>query len=322
MKRPPVPRNGIYELYWQFASKRQAAFEHRLAGLPAPWSDDPILQEYKFCNVFRACDRVSQYMIATVCYHQESCTPDDRLFQITAFRTLSRPETWEGLHRHLGHYPTLDDLANGTFEAALEQVKSADGKLYTGAFILCASNYYGRSAKHLNHAELFKHMFLIDSLSAKLRAARSLREIYDLLHTYPMMGDFMSYQTAVDLNYSDIIDFDENSFTKAGPGALRGIAKCFKSLGDFTPEEVIMWMVERQDREFARLALPFDGLFGRKLHAIDCQGLFCETDKYCRAAVPELASARKRIKARFSPQPATPPLFFPPKWSLSNRSAA
>ena len=74
-------------------------------------------------------------------------------------------------------------------------------------------------------------------------------------------------------------------------------------------------MTERQDEEFARLGLPFGGLWGRPLHAIDCQGLFCETDKYCREAAPELASARKRIKARFTPTPEPIRLFFPPKWA-------
>jgi alpha-glutamyl/putrescinyl thymine pyrophosphorylase clade 1 len=77
-------------------------------------------------------------------------------------------------------------------------------------------------------------------------------------------------------------------------------------------------MTERQDGEFARLGLPFGGLWGRSLHAIDCQGLFCETDKYCREAAPELASARKRIKARFTSTPEPIRLFFPPKWGINN----
>ena len=68
MKRSPKPRSGIYEYYWYFASERQAAFQRRVAGAPGPWTDDRILQEYKFCNVFRASDRVSQYMIREVCY--------------------------------------------------------------------------------------------------------------------------------------------------------------------------------------------------------------------------------------------------------------
>jgi len=41
-------------------------------------------------------------------------------------------------------------------------------------------------------------------------------------------------------------------------------------------------MVEHRDAEFARFGLSFNGLWGRRLQAIDCQGLFFETDKYCR----------------------------------------
>ena len=55
------------------------------------------------------------------------------------------------------------------------------------------------------------------------------------------------------------------------------------------------------------------------MHAIDCQGLFCETGKYCREAAPELASARKRIKARFTPIPEPIRLFFPPKWGINDK---
>lgn len=316
MKRPPLPRPGIYDQYWYFAAERQAAWERRMAGQPGPWSQDPILQQYKFCNVFRATDRVSQYMIRSVIYHDEPATPEDRLFQIVAFRTFSRPQTWESLRAYLGHYPTLNDLADGSFSQALNHAKQLNGGLYTGAFILCATNAYGQPAKHLNHVELFRQMFLHEELGAWLLGAGSLKAIYDRLHQFPLMGDFMSYQTAIDLNYSQLINFDENEFTQAGPGSLRGLKKAFRDLGDYTPEETISWMVDHQDQEFARLGLPFNGLYGRKLHAIDAQGLFCELDKYCRVAFPDLKSARKRIKAQFAPRAALPELFLPPKWKL------
>lgn len=319
MKRSPIPRRGVYELYWQFASERQQAFERRVAGQPWPWTEDPILQTHKFCNVYRAADRVSQYMIRNVCYHDEPCAPEDRLFQIIAFRTFSKIETWRSVRDLLGRYPTVDDLANGSFTKALEHAKVENGGLYTGAFILCATDAYGQSLKHLNHVELFRHMFLHNELAKRLLASGTLREVYELLHAYPLMGDFMSYQTTIDLNYSDLINFSENEFTQAGPGALRGIKKCFEALGDYTPAEIIQWMVEHQQEELARLGLPFAGLWGRPLHAIDCQGLFCETDKYCREAVPSLASARKRIKARFSATPESIHLFFPPKWEINER---
>lgn len=62
-------------------------------------------------------------------------------------------------------------------------------------------------------------------------------------------------------------------------------------------------MTERQEGEFARLGLPFGGRWGRPMYAIDCQGQFCETDKYCREAAPELASARKADQGEIPPDP-------------------
>jgi hypothetical protein len=132
----------------------------------------------------------------------------------------------------------------------------------------------------------------------------------------------VSYQTAIDLNYSALLGFSESEFTQPGPGALRGIRKCFTDMGDYRPADVVSWMVDRQEAEFDRLGLPFGGLYGRPLHAIDCQGLFCETDKYCREAVPELASARKQIKARFAQALEPVRLFFPPKWGINDRLPA
>ena len=81
-------------------------------------------------------------------------------------------------------------------------------------------------------------------------------------------------------------------------------------------------MVERQEQEFSRLGLPFDGLFGRPLHAIDCQGLFCELDKYCREAAPELRSNRKRIKSKYVSSTEAVKLVFPPKWRLDTKNAS
>src|SRR5690348_5802196 len=100
MKRPPTPRPHIYDLYWYFASERQRVFEKRLVGELAPWTDDVILQTYKFCNVFRAADRVSQYMIHDVCYDETPHGDEDRLFQIVAFRTFSKIETWEAVREY------------------------------------------------------------------------------------------------------------------------------------------------------------------------------------------------------------------------------
>lgn len=317
---PPQMRKGVYELYWTFASRRQAAFEARLAGQSRPWTTDPILQVYKFCNVFRAADRVSQFMIRDVAYGEDAeTTVRDRVFQITAFRTFSNIATWKSVTNELGGAPRLDHLRSGAFERALDRAKAHNGGLYTGAFILCANKAFGFDEKHRNHVALFKHMFLENACAERVLQAPSLEVVVELLQSFPLMGPFMAYQTAIDLNYSELLDFSENDYTQAGPGALRGLKKAFINLGDFSPADTILWMVDRQEEEFRRLELPFSGLFGRALHGIDCQGLFCELDKYCREAVPALASARSRIKAKYSGREGDIELFFPPKWQLEFR---
>jgi len=318
----PTTRTEVYDLYWSFASRRHGAFMARLDGRSWPWSDDPILQTFKFCNVFRALDRVSQYLISEVAYGSDSMTsPLDRVFQLVAFRTFSKIGTWNDTSAILGGAPRLEHLRSGAFAQALDEVRIRTGGLYTGAFILCANKAFGFDEKHRNHAALFRHMFIDNACAERALDAKSLKALVALLQSFPLMGPFMAYQIAIDLNYSDLFSFDENDYVQAGPGALRGLRKAFVSLGDYSPSDAIQWMVERQSDEFARLGLRFDGLFGRPLHAIDCQGLFCELDKYCREALPELASARTRIKSRYKPSSETMPIYFPPKWRLPSEGS-
>ena len=182
------------------------------------------------------------------------------------------------------------------------------------------------SSKAAGYIALLRSM-LTSSIALRVREASSLRQVYDLLRGFPGIGDFMAYQLATDLNYSEVIDFDENSFTRAGPGAVRGVAKCFEDTGERSPEEIIMWLVERQAEAMVDLDINPEQVWlpGRRFRAIDCQNLFCETDKYCRVAFPEISSGgaasqqRGEIKQRFKldkPRQPLPEPYYPPKWEV------
>lgn len=64
----PAKPTVVYETYWRFAAERQAIFFKRFRGFAPPWTDDPVFMQYKFTNVYRASDRVSQYLIKYVIY--------------------------------------------------------------------------------------------------------------------------------------------------------------------------------------------------------------------------------------------------------------
>jgi hypothetical protein len=309
-------REEVYCAYWQFAAERQRVFLRRAAGEPGPWTEDPILQQYKFCNSYRASDRVSQFLIRDVIYRGDF-SADDMLMRIVLFRLFSKIETWHALESELG--PITRATLRGQRLARVLERRRAEGPIYTSAFILCANKAFGHDRKHLNHVELVRTMFRGRALPAALARASSLADVYTALLGYPLIGPFMAYQLAIDINYSPIVDFDEDEFTVPGPGAERGIGKVFPTARRRDMAPIIEWMTENQEAETARLGIDLPTLFGRRLYAIDCQNLFCELDKYARVAFPELKTNRQRIKSTFTPTGPLPELSYPPKWGLNER---
>src|SRR3954452_21359493 len=97
----PTPRPEIFDTYWRFAAERLRIFLQRSEGRPSPWTDDPILRQYKFCNTFRAADRVSQYLIRDVIYGPRATdlAAEDTFLRIALFRLFSKETTWEALEQ-------------------------------------------------------------------------------------------------------------------------------------------------------------------------------------------------------------------------------
>jgi hypothetical protein len=307
----------VFDSYWRFAAERHAIYERRLQDDCGPWTHDPILRSYRFTNVYRVSDRVSQYLVREVQYRTDrSQSPRELFFRTLLFKIFNKIETWEMIERALGPI-SWKDIDLNTIAGVLDNALRRGNRIYSAAYII-PSPAFGHDRKHANHLALLA-MMMADGLPEKVECARSLRQVYELIKPYPGLGTFLAFQYVIDLNYSDLLGFSESEFVVAGPGALDGIAKCFSDIGRATPEEIIYAMVERQEREFDRLALPFNGLYGRRLQPIDCQNIFCEISKYARVAHPEVRGVtdRKRIKQSYKPaiRPLDPPMF-PPRWDL------
>lgn len=65
-----------------------------------------------------------------------------------------------------------------------------------------------------------------------------------------------------------------------------------------------------------RKGMEFLYVDGRRLSAIDCQGLFCEVDKYLRLARPELKTNRSRMKARYRDSGRKVQYVLPHMWTI------
>jgi hypothetical protein len=304
----------VFNTYWRFAESRQKLFFRRLSGSPPPWTDDPILPKHRFTNVYRASDRVSQYLIRHVIYEGDQ-SANEIFFRAVLFRFFNRIQTWERLKASVG------EISWRTFELppyqqVLDNALASGERVYSAAYIMPTPRF-GAVRKHTNHLLLLKHM-MQDDAPSKIADASSLESVFKFLRTYPSLGDFLAFQLAIDLNYSGLIDFSEMDFVVAGPGARNGIKKCFADTAGLTEVDVIRAMAEIADRQFRSLDLQFSTLWGRPLQLIDCQNLFCEVDKYARVAHPEIRAdtARSRIKQRFRPTTTPLPQWYPPKWKL------
>ncbi len=314
----PAQPTVVYDTYWHLAVERQTIFFKRFRQEPAPWTDDPILRTHKFTNAYRASDRVSQYLIRNVIYEGEQNT-NELLFRVLLFKFFNRIETWELLIRHLGEI-SYKNYNFQNYDAILTKAIESNQKIYSAAYIMPSGGALctdGR--KHRMHLRLLDYM-MKDGLPAQLERSRSLREAFEALRSYPTLGDFLAYQYVIDLNYSPMMDFSENEFVMPGPGARDGISKCFSSLGGLTETQIIHVVAERQQAEFERLGLNFYPLWGRDLHLIDCQNLFCEVDKYARVRHPEFCglTGRTRIKQTFNPTSAPIHPWYPPKWGIND----
>lgn len=310
-----IKRQEIYDMYWYFACERQNVFYNKLNGKSMPYTDDKILQEYKFCNCYRVLDRVSQFLLKSVIYNGVEYSKEDMIFRIILFKIFNKEDTWNYLMEKLKDI-VLDNFSFESYDRLLTEYKNNGNKIYNDAYISCANKAFGYDLKHQNHLALIEKMFIEDKIYTKIEKSKSMENVFSILKSYPLIGDFMAYQLATDINYSNVTNFSEDSFTVAGPGAKRGIQKCFENINGYNYEDIIKHMYLIQDEEFKRLGLEFKYLGARKLQLIDIQNIFCETDKYLRAKRPDLISNRVKIKKKYIPKKEKIEYILPKKWNV------
>lgn len=315
----PAKTTEVYDSYWKFAVLRQQTFFNRIEGNSPPWTTDPIISKYKFTNTYRASDRVSQYLIKNVIYNDEfPSTSKEVLFRILLFKLFNKIETWELLNYKLGS-PVYEYYNFELYNDILTKAHAEKKTIYSAAYIMpSGKSFFGYIRKHSNHLKLIEYM-LENNTAEKLMESSSMQQAFEIIRSFPGLGDFLAYQLLIDINYSNILNFSESEFVVPGPGAKGGISKCFQDTGGLSNVEIIKLMSDRQEKEFERLGLSFKTLWGRDLQLIDCQNIFCEVDKYSRVKHPEIQgnSKRIRIKQMYKTNPKQIDYWFPPKWGIN-----
>jgi len=251
---------------------------------PRPWTTDPILKEYRFCNVRREDDAVTKWIAANW------RNPNYDHPMLLRAMALARMVNWP---------PTLDIIGFPETwhpEAVVNAINSqaSCGKAWGSAYIVSTN---GRA--------MSKALYVVYEVCGKLpatplpaRATSSLQAFYNSLLVYNGLGSFMAGQLIADLKNTPGHPLEEApdwwSWACPGPGSKRGLARYFKGRdGEPTFELGMEVMMD----EVGALLPKHIG----RIHAQDWQNVMCEMGKYWRTK-----DGRGRPKARYTPNPTFP----------------
>lgn len=266
-------------LHW--VSEREKIRKLKESGAPRPWTKDHILQTYRFCNVRRKDDKVSQWLINNV-YNKGWETPDWQDFVMFA-----------ALCRHINWPPTIQEILEagaykpgiflpGLAIKVIEARKARGEKAYTSAYIIKGSGETGvaKSEYVVNFLCYSGISQCIDDLAFAIssKSKRRVIETFDSIHNW---GGFMAGQVADDLTWCSLLKdaTDIYDWAPIGPGSTRGFNRMMgRNLGSTI-----------KDKEWSDALKYWKALIVVELGdefmdmtAHDIQNVLCEFDKYIR----------------------------------------
>jgi hypothetical protein len=262
-------------LYW--IEERENIRRKKEAGEPKPWTDDPILRAYRFCNVRRMDDRVSKWLFDN--WYNPYFDHRNMVVAVTLARHFNLPRTLEAIGFPLIWKPKL-------FKKILRNLKASGVSIFNGAYMVRGM------AKDEPHYTPVKSDQIIDLVCTPLYEEPpplnpdSMEESVAAFCPYWGFSSFMAGQVVADLRWAMLGGwFDAPRWAPIGPGSKRGINRLFgrafnQPLAQLTFEQEMVDVIHACK----------DGLeeeTTRRLEAMDYQNCLCEFDKYMRAKLGE-----------------------------------
>tara|TARA_R100000455_G_C6262798_1_gene118067 strand:+ start:528 stop:1412 length:885 start_codon:yes stop_codon:yes gene_type:complete len=261
------------DLYFYWIHERETIrIAKEVERRPQPWTDDPILQKFKFCQVFREDDRTTRWFK----HHIRNVWRDDPevLMATVIFRWFNFIETGRTLLKHNLH-------VEWDRKKAIEEITKQD-QWITGAYIIKTPN---RMDKVTGVAECVSHMWGDrEKLVDEILESKSLEKAWKILRDYPYMGPFMAYEVVTDLRHTYLLRdaTDILTWANAGPGAMRGLNRLAGRSLDFC-RRTHPWNDEMRNLwEISRERLNPNLIDLSQFEMREIEGGLCEFDKYSR----------------------------------------
>lgn len=287
--------NALEASFIAFMKERHSIYRKREAGEPWPWTDDKILQAYKFTNVYRLLDHETQNLLKSMKRVKGGKDSWQLMWHIVAYRMFNWLPTYEALRKDKAILPWNKAQALMT----LNRLRLRGDKIFTGAYLVTGVASIPGRKKNIS---VPKHHLAVDSLSiiykdvktayADIKKNNSLEYAVSRMIEWPMVGRFVAYEFACDFTYFNIMKKPKDKFTWAnpGPGAMRGLNRIYRG----GPKNKLKGQNTRggYNREMkSLLAMAASALeVGEDMPTLqmrDIEHCLCEFDKYLRVKYDE-----------------------------------
>lgn len=274
----------LFKEFTKFIIERHRIYERRKLGQPKPWTKDPILQQYRFCNVYRELDTV------TIWIRENWRTPwrDDPnvWFAMVVARFVNWPDSLHDLHSAVCNGSRIN-WSKRNFILELDARQKRGEKVWSGAYMVNAVGGDGRTKAAYLAERVLTPIWERRKAGRAAFSGTTLQGAHDWLRQHRGMGSFMAAQVVCDVKYTPLLVKARDWWTWAasGPGSLRGMSRVeFGYLGmKYTDSEWCALLAELKakiDPILAKAGMP-------KMHAQDLQNCLCEFDKYERVRLGE-----------------------------------
>lgn len=263
-----------------FISERMRAWEKRESGAPPPYSEDPIVATYRFCNILRELDR------QTIEYHEllAPLRDDLPLWLLNMFyaRMVARPDTVRAIG--LLSYDAKEN------EALLERLLAHPKPRYGTPYVFPVSVIM-RSATPTRETFIARYLpGVMSAVAAEVATFDETSVLEGVERTTRVFGmnlKFLWTEVLIDLAYQYPEKIDLFKAFPVGPGALPTFARI-----DAKADPALL--AERLGALLTPSGVTFDGT-PIPLSAENWEGVGCEFRKYTNLSK---GKGRRRIYAR------------------------
>ena len=272
-----------------------------------PFTEDPILAQYRFCNVFRELDRVTVWIDQNI--RKPFAGHPDLWLMLAIARYINWPDTLKFLIESGYCWPN-QDFTPEDLGRALDYRKAQGGKLYTGAYMIRAESN-PKAEWYSWTKQQYVARIVIGRLWEDREMWRAVLEdqpegglemaaVWEMLQAprYIGWGPFMAYQVVVDMRWCPALlgsAPDINTWAALGPGSRRGLNRLAGRPVDFALSQAqgLEEMRSIWEEQAARRApwVP-------RIDLSDIQNALCETDKYLRVKQGEGRPRAQYIQGR------------------------